>query len=257
MTDPNAQDIYGQAGFDCRMDWGLRGVMDAAERGDVIVLVDVLSFTSTTTTAASFDIDIYPHPMHESAAAFAAHVGAELRLGDAVPKGKRSLSPSLFGSVDRGKRFVLCSLNGATCAHAAPHVPALFAGCLLNASAVAAAADCARADAGASVTVVACGEKWNDPREGEDALRPCIEDYLGAGAILAALTGSRSPEAQVCATALEGLRAQLEALVWESASGRELRAGGFEEDVRQCGRLDVYDAVPILIDRRFTPLVPR
>ncbi len=254
MPSTNAQEIYGQAGFACRMDWGLRGAMDAAERGDVLIVVDVLSFSSTTTTAISFDVDIFPFPMRDGAQEFAGQVGADLRQGDAVPKGKRALSPNLFGPADRGKRFVLCSPNGATCSHAAPHVPALFAGCLLNASAVAQAAARARAEAGGSVTVIACGEKWRDLREGEDALRPCIEDYLGAGAILASLDGTRSPEAQVCAAAFEGLRAQLEALVWESASGRELRAWGFDEDVRECGRLDVTDAVPILIDRRFTPL---
>lgn len=252
MPSSNLQEVFGQAGFECRLEWGSRGVNDAAARGDIIVLVDVLSFTSTTTAAIAVGADIYPWPLREDAGAFAARIGAELRLGDAVPKGKRALSPSIFTPADRGKRYVLCSLNGAACAHAVPDVPALFAGCLMNASAVAAAASVAQADSGAGVTVVACGEKWVDPREGENSLRPCLEDYLGAGAILGRLGGGHSPEAVVCASAFDAVRKQVEELVWECASGRELRAGGYDDDVRQCAHVDLHDVVPRLKGDHFT-----
>lgn len=244
--------IYGQAGFGCRFEWGLRGARAAAERGDILIIVDVLSFTSAVTAAVEHGADIFPYPMHDGAEAFARQVGAELRTAESVPAGSRTLSPLLYGPSDAGKRYVVRSPNGATCARHARAAPALLAGCLRNAAAVAEAANRLRADTDAAVTVIASGEKWKNVREGENTLRPCIEDYLGAGAILASLDGDRSPEAELCAAAFRAVEGRVDALVWDSASGRELRAWQFEEDVRFCARLNVSTAVPRLAGDHFT-----
>ena len=97
---------------------------------------------------------------------------------------------------------------------------------------------------------MACGERWPEPNE-DGALRFAIEDYLGAGAVLAALGGPASPEAQVCVAAFLGARAD-----WPPSSG-SARAGasyaqqGFGEDVRHAARLDCYDAAPLLRDGAF------
>jgi phosphosulfolactate phosphohydrolase-like enzyme len=48
-----------------------------------------------------------------------------------------------------------------------------------------------------SVTVIACGERWNIPSE-DGELRMALEDYLGAGAILSYLPYEKSPEARAC-----------------------------------------------------------
>jgi 2-phosphosulfolactate phosphatase len=77
-------------------------------------------------------------------------------------------------------------------------------------------------------------------------LRPCLEDYLGAGAILACLGDDRSPEAEVCGGAFAGGEARLAALIWECASGRELRARGKGADVRLCAERDRYAVAPLL-----------
>jgi 2-phosphosulfolactate phosphatase len=50
----------------------------------------------------------------------------------------------------------------------------------------------------------------------------------------------------VCAAAFERSRDDLTRLLSECASGRELRAMGLGEDVMDCARVDVYDAVPVL-----------
>lgn len=44
----------------------------------------------------------------------------------------------------------------------------------------------------------------------QDAMRPGIEDYLGAGSILSMLNGSKSPEAQVCMGAYENSKAKIQ-----------------------------------------------
>jgi hypothetical protein len=68
-------------------------------------------------------------------------------------------------------------------------------------------------------------------------LRPAIEDYLGAGAILAQLSGSKSPEAEVCINAFRNSKQDPARLIWNSGSSRELRQRGFEHDVAHSSRL--------------------
>jgi hypothetical protein len=109
-------------------------------------------------------------------------------------------------------------------------VPHLLVGALVNAWAVAEAvarivADADRHSEGAggrplSVTVLACGERWKQPNE-DGELRFAIEDYLGAGAILAALPSrlSRSPEALVCQGAFLAARDDLAQEGWVYAGG--------------------------------------
>jgi 2-phosphosulfolactate phosphatase len=241
--------MFDQAPYTCGMEWGPRGARDAAERGEVVIVVDVLRFSSATVTAVQYGAWIYPLPWEGDAEAYARHVGAEVAQGR---EGGRSLSPLSFGPSDAGRRFVLRSPNGAAAASAAAARGArLLVGCLLNATGVAAEAERLRRLAGACVTVVPCGEQWADAAPNEQRLRPCVEDYLGAGAILARLGGNLSPEAEVCAEAFRGARLRLAELIWECGSGRELRERGFGEDVRHSAQLDRYAAVPMLLGGHF------
>jgi 2-phosphosulfolactate phosphatase len=98
----------------------------------------------------------------------------------------------------------------------------------------------------ANIIVVACGEQWADATEHENKLRPGIEDYLGAGLILSKLAGSKSPEAEACIGAYDYSKHKIQELVWESASGRELRERGFGQDVTYCSQIDQFDVVPTL-----------
>ena len=245
--------MFDQFPYVCRVEWGRRGAREAAERGDIVIIVDVLSFSSTVVSALNAGAVIYPYPPDLDGKSYAASVSAEYILGraEAAREGKPTLSPVTFNSSHHNKRYVLSSLNGAYCTWIASKVPALLIGSLLNASAVAATANKIQQDSGAAITVVPSGEMWNDVRENEDRLRPSIEDYLGAGAILSKLRGDKSPEAQVCVNAFQGSKDSLEQLIWDCGSGRELRERGYEDDVLHCGRLDTTDAVPILLDGRF------
>jgi 2-phosphosulfolactate phosphatase len=63
---------------------------------------------------------------------------------------------------------------------------------------------------------------------------------------LDALAGTCSPEAEVARAAFHAMRADLPRLLHDCASGQELVARGYEEDVHLAAQLNVSDAVPVL-----------
>jgi 2-phosphosulfolactate phosphatase len=131
---------------------------------------------------------------------------------------------------------VLPSPNGARVTLAAADAAsAVFAGCLRNARAV---ADAARR-LGASVNVIPSGERWAD-----GALRPCLEDWLGAGAVLSHLPGSRSPEAEAAIAVFQRYRETLADAIRQCSSGRELEARGQLDDLALAADLDASTCAP-------------
>ncbi|HEY8943757.1 MAG TPA: 2-phosphosulfolactate phosphatase [Polyangiaceae bacterium] len=86
---------------------------------------------------------------------------------------------------------------------------------------------------GRPIAVVAAGERWLD-----GSLRPSLEDFLGAGAIISALSGERSPEAHAAAVTFEANR-DLAGTLQKCASGVELHERGFSDDVVMAAQLDV------------------
>jgi 2-phosphosulfolactate phosphatase len=250
MADPWSQD-----GFRCRLEWGRRGARIAAERGDVLVVIDVLSFSTATATAVQHGGIVIPCAWSDDPAALAAALGAEAAVHrQHVPeRGRFSLSPPTMTAIEAGTRVVLASPNGATCSRFGREVPHLLVGSLVNANAVAERVGQILAGSDLAVTILACGERWKQPNE-DGELRFAIEDYLGAGAILSRLPASlsRSPEALVCEGAFSGVRGDLAAVITESGSGRELVAAGYSQDVEHAARLDAYDAVPELIGEELT-----
>lgn len=247
--------FFDQAPFEIKVEWGQRGARAASDRGDIVIIVDVLSFSSTVVTAVDYGAEIYPYPtpINESAKEFAETIGANIVWGraESIKYRGHSLTPMSFTYADKGQKFVMCSLNGAACTLIASKVPALLIGCSLNASATANKANLLRTELGINITVVPCGEKWSDALENENMLRPSIEDYLGAGIILSKLTGSKSPEAEVCIGAYEYSKNKISELILDSASGRELRERGYVQDVIHCSQVDITTVVPILHDNKF------
>ena len=146
---------------------------------DVVVIVDVLSFSTAVDVATARGGIIFPYPSKdESAAEYAAGVDAEL----ASSKRERgySLSTASLEDLPDGTRLVLPSPHGAALSFAVDH-PNVLAACLRNARAVARAVPYL----GATVAVIAAGETWDT---GEP--RPCVEDLIGAGAVIAGLPGT-------------------------------------------------------------------
>lgn len=236
-----------QSGYRCRLEWGARGARAAAERGDILVIVDVLRFSTAVAAAVEHGATVYPCLETENVEEVAARIGALPAVRGQAEPGSFSLSPLDYQHVELGTRIALASLNGATCSRCANVTPYLFVAGLVNRAAVAAAVNQLLRTSDLSVSVVACGEQWPDPSP-EGRLRFAVEDYLGAGAVLAALEESKSPEAAVCEAAFLGVERRLASLLRECASGRELVERGRGEDVEAAAALDIYQAVPLMRD---------
>ena len=213
MPDP-----FDQSRYQVRFEWGADGLRRLAP-ADVIVVVDVLRFSTTVTDAVArgetFALDAAAHAVSINGARVAESAA---RAGGIV----------LLGS-------------------------------LRNATAVAEAvlAEQARRGERTSVTVIAAGE-LTSPEPGA-SLRYAVEDQLGAGAIIDALAAlgidHASPEAALAGEAFRGLRGAVRHLLTASGSGQELIARGQRDEVLAAAGLDERAEVPALRDGVFAALV--
>jgi len=231
---------YDQAEYDLRCEWGLAGVQVLAPIGDVLIVVDVLVFSTAVDIAVARGAAVLPYRWRDSSAeAFAQSKGA--LLASSRSRGGYSLSPPSLQSIPAGASLVLPSPNGsALCTTAG--AAATFTACLRNCRAVAAYA---RAR-GSRIAVVPAGEQW-----GDGALRPAIEDLIGAGAVLASLPGRPSPEAETAIAAFERFQHNLHDALARSTSGKELVERGFACDVEAAAEYAVSTAAPVMREDRF------
>lgn len=229
---------YDQSDATIRCEWSAQGVAALAPISDVVIIVDVLSFSTCVEVAASRGAIVFPYRgTTENAAAYAASLGAEL-AGKRGTAGAYSLSPASLQFIPVGTRLVLPSPNGATLSLGTGNTGTL-AGCLRNATAVASTAQAM----GKTIAVIPAGERWRT----DGSLRPAFEDWVGAGAIISQLRGILSPEAQAAVAAFRAAEPQLSWLMANCASGKELIDDGFGEDVAIASMYDVSTVVPRLV----------
>ena len=240
-------DFTDQSGDTIRFEWGERGVEALASTG-TFVIVDVLSFSTCVTVAVDRSASVLPYRWDDDTApAYAIEHGALLagRRGD--PRARYTLSPASLMRLDRDARLVLPSPNGSTLAFEAAQRGTVIAGCLRNRSAVAEFID----RRGGPVAIIAAGERWHD-----GSLRPCIEDLLGAGAIIAKLKGRRSAEADVAVAAFRDTAPRIRDVLLACSSGRQLAEHGYARDVEIAAEIDSTAVVPILQGNCFVPAKP-
>ncbi len=244
-----------QPGFAYRFDWGPNGLRALAPVCAVVVIVDVLRFTTAVSAAVEAGAEVLPYRWEDDGApAYAEAHGAVLAARH--DRTRPTLSPTDLLHLTPGTRVVLPSPNGSALSfaardHGATHV---LAGCLRNATATARAAlDLAE---GRPIGVIAAGERW---RGATGPLRPAVEDLLGAGAVLAAIDPSAavsapccSPEAAAARAAFVAARPRLSETLVAAVSGRELHDRfGWDDDVETAAALDVTDHAAVLIGEAF------
>ena len=233
--------IYDQKEFDVRCEWGLNGLQELAPISDVVIIVDVLSFSTAVDMAVSRGAFVYPYKWKDGTASEFSRsiqaVLAEARKGS----NEFSLSPKSLAGITSGTKLVLPSPNGSTLSLSTGKVPTL-AGCLRNADTIALAA----MTYGKRIAVVPAGERWSD-----GTFRPAFEDIVGAGAIISKLKLSRSPEAEIAFATYEAVKSKLAQYLMQCSSGKELISRGFGNDVTVASELNVSKAVPTLKDSAY------
>ena len=226
-----------QSGFGVRLSWGPSGI-DALKDVAVIVLVDLLRFTTALDAATASGASVRPAPWP-----FDQRLRADdTEVADGTGPRRLSLSPGSLVTLGSRDRIVLPSANGSHCSSLAASTGALVVGaCLRNAGAVASFVGIAARNE--AIGIVPCGESWPD-----GTFRPAVEDFIGAGAVVTALgaDSGRSPEALAAEGAFRASCGDLAASLAESASGRELRGKGLAGDVAWAAERDVSTAVPVL-----------
>jgi 2-phosphosulfolactate phosphatase len=237
---------FDQQEYDVRFEWGLAGVQALAPACEVIIIVDVLSFSTCVDIAVGRGAIVFPYTgAAEELADYAVNRGALYARPGRQHEAGYSLAPSSLVTIPPDTRLVLPSPNGSTLSLATGNVPTL-AGSLRNAQAIARRAS----HIGRHIGVIAAGERWPG-----GPLRPALEDLLGAGAIIAHLPGSLSPEAALALAGFRHMEANVMDVLRRCGSGKELLGRGFAEDVRLAAQLNLSDAVPQLLDEAYRHVV--
>ena len=225
---------FSQEGWPCRCEWG-PGAVAALAPADVTIVVDVFSFTTCVDVATSRGAAILPYPWNDASGEdFARTQQAE--LAGRRRQARYSLAPESYLEAPPGLRCVLPSPNGAQVTLAAARTATvILAGSLRNARAVAEAAQ----RLGSTFNVIPAGERWPD-----GSLRPALEDWLGAGAVLRWLPGGRSPEAESAVALFDRHGGNLVGILDQCGFGRELDGRGHQRDKFIAGELNASDCVP-------------
>ncbi|RJQ74550.1 hypothetical protein D5S17_22430 [Pseudonocardiaceae bacterium YIM PH 21723] len=240
-------DCFRQQGSAVRFEWGPEGLRALLEDCAVVIVVDVLSFTTSIDIAVSRGAVIRPLP-------WGAEAPDGYLLSEANEQGW-TLRPSSLVGIPAGTKLAVGSPNGGRLTSSAAGKAITLCGSLRNATAVGRKAT--ELAGGAPIGVVAGGERWGinfHDKSGEGGLRPCVEDHLGAGAIISALPAEgRSPEAELAAAYWQAARPDLPRLLTGCASGRELIGNGHAGDVELAAQVDGSSTVPMVIGGDLRP----
>ncbi len=231
-----------QSGYDIRCEWGIHGIHTLLEDSDVIIIVDILSFSTAVDIVVSRQAIVYPFAERgQKAEVYAQEKEAFLAKKRPQSNTEFSLSPASLQRLPVKSKIVIPSPNGSTLSMATGDTITL-AGCLRNARAVAEYAQ----TQGKRISVIPAGERfvYSDT---DTALRPSLEDLIGAGAILSHLKGKLSPEAHTAQLIYQAHRDNLSNVLLACVSGRELVDTGYTEDVMIASHVNISHNTPMLI----------
>ncbi len=227
----------------------------AVERGDLIVVIDVLrsgtSILRALTNGAKSVIPIVSlKEAHRLRSQFSEYLLAGERRGYRPKCFDFGNSPLEFTRERvNGKNLVMTTSSGIVAVIASQAAKRVMIGAFLNAAAVASMAEKLATEEGLGVSLVLAGNKG----------RFSLEDFLCAGAIgdeLIARSVCFSDKVQAALLAFKQTESDLKAGVMESEHAKHLAELGFREDIDFSCQLNLLNAVPFLDHGRITLQAP-
>jgi 2-phosphosulfolactate phosphatase len=220
--------------------------------GKVVVVLDVLFATTTMVTAlANGAREVIP-VLDEAAArlrfgdfpADACVLSGEL-MAETLPGFAHPAPLALLEHGVQGKSVIYSTTNGTVAMSQAAGAAHVYCGALLNAAAL--ARHVARSHAGETVLIVCSGSANNFN----------LEDFVGAGAVVAQLAGMLGAAADLSDAAKAALAvyrgAKLPEALLDCRVGRMMAKRGLAREVEFASRENEYEIVPVLKDGRLLP----
>ena len=228
---------HTQRDYDIRLEWGGYGIDCLGPDADVLVLIDTLSFTTCVDVVVSHGATVFPFVWRDQRAQqYAAQKQALLAVSRSMSSDGYSLSPASLINIPVNTRLVLPSPNGSTLTMQASQYCPVVAASLRNVGAVAQWLQRHYR----RISIIPSGERWPD-----NSLRPAIEDWLVAGALVQQLTGKKSTEAHLAEISFSHCR-DVAMAIRHCSSGVELIEAGYAQDVEIASAMNVSRCVPIL-----------
>ncbi len=228
-------------------------IAKAVQRGDVIIVIDVLrcSYTIVTALANAAEGVIPTKTVKKARVLHKKHpefVLAGERRG-IKPKGfDLGNSPLEFSPQKvKGRRIILTTTSGTKAVISSKKAKYVFTGAFLNAEATAKAALEIAIWKETGISIISAGT------DGHFSL----EDFVCAGAIAKSLLADNIEHSDAVLAALlafQRARQSLERAIRSGFHARYLISQGFEEDVKFCSQLNVFNLVPFLNGETVVPL---
>lgn len=230
-----------------------RDIAKAVQRGDVIIVIDVLRCSSTIVTAlANAAVEVIPTKTVKEARALHKEHPEFMLAGERrgiKPKGfDLGNSPLEFSPQKvEGRHIILTTTSGTKAIISSKKAKYAFTGAFLNAEATAKAALKIAEREGTGISLISAGTNG----------RFSLEDFICVGAIAESFPVDKVEHSDAVSAALlafQQARKSLERVIQSGCHARYLISQGFEEDVEFCCRLNVFQIVPFLKDDTLVPL---
>ncbi len=219
--------------------WGRDGLSYYGAFFQAIVIVDVLCFCTTVDIALSKGCSVIPTKIEDEGQLLSLSQQYKAVLAKKRKEPGITLSPSSIQFLDKKQTILLPSPNGSSLVDIASQFKKpVFTGCLRNSRVL---SELLNVKNFFPVLLVAAGERYPNKM-----LRPSLEDFWGAGSILAALNGKKTIEAEYAIQSFNAAVKDLKDNLIACESGQELVLDGFRQDVELAADLNISEIIGVL-----------
>ncbi len=221
------------------------GITKSVQRGDVIIVIDVLRCSSTIVTAlANAAEGVIPTKTVKEARALRKKHSEFLLAGERRGVKLKGFdlgnSPLEFSPQKvKGRHIVLTTTSGSKAIISSKKAKHVFAGAFLNVEAIAKATSKIAEREETGISLVSAGT------DGQFSL----EDFICAGAIAESFPATvfiHSDAVLAAILAFKQAKQSLKKVIQSGYHAQYLISQGFEEDIKFCSQLSIYKVVPFL-----------